>query len=466
MENDRAIDLKYLFEPRSVAIIGASNGESKAGGMFVRSLLRDQFPGDVYPVNPKEKEIMGLKCRASVLEIPGGVDLAILAIPAPAMPLAIEQCARKKVRFAIAHAAGFSEMGNAGRELEKRMTDAAGKGSTRIIGPNCMGIFSSRGRVNTIVPHSCIAMEPGGVSFIGQSGWASEVFLQHGSQRGLGLSNVVSIGNQSDLTLEDVIAYWADDPDTRVIAAYIEGLKDPQRFMNVARKVSRRKPVIVWKGGSSDMGVRSAASHTGSLAGSYRSFQTMCRQSGIIAASGMADVLDLSVAFSCPVLPAGNRVGLLIEAGGAAVASADACEREGLAIREFSRKLQSRLAEYLKDKVPPSNNRKNPVDVVWAPVEGGARIFVDCLEMIIPEVDACLVMPYAFLHDNLFRKKMVEIRDKVKKPLIIVPANATDQVIGSTLAVMDGLPVYTMPEDAVRCIGAMWRRAEFLKKVK
>jgi acyl-CoA synthetase (NDP forming) len=466
MTHHTAPDLKYLFEPRSVAIIGASKDEFKSGGMFISRMLKDNCAGQIYPINRKETEIMGLKCYSSVSEIPGEVDLAILAIPAQAMLESMEDCARKKVKFAVVHAVGFSEMGTEGKEFERKMVDVAAAGGVRIIGPNCMGIFTSRGRINTIVPYNALPMEPGKVGFVGQSGWVSEMFLRHGGERGLRFSGVISIGNQCDLKLEDLIAYWGKDPDTSVIAAYVEGVTDAHRFIRMVGEVCPHKPVIIWKGGSSEMGARSAASHTGSLAGSYQVFQAMCKQTGIIPAYGMEDIIDLAMAFTSPVLPPGNNLGLLIEAGGGGVASSDACAREGLEIKQFSTGLQEKLAGYLKGKVPPSNNRRNPVDLVWAPVIGGSKIFADCLEMILPEVDMCLVMTYAFLHEDLYRQRMTELRDKLKKPVILIPANAQDQVEGSIKAVMEGLPVYIMPENAVRCISAMWKRTKFLKGIK
>ena len=464
--SNQAPDLKYLFEPRSVAIVGASRDEHKSGGMFIKRMLEDGYAGKIYPINRRETEIMGLQCYKSVSEVPDEVDMAILAIPAPAILESIQDCANKKVKFGIVHAVGFSEMGTDGRSAEDEIVRVARSGGVRLIGPNCMGIYTSRGRINTIVPYVSLPLEPGKVGFVGQSGWVSEMFLRHGGERGLSFSGVISIGNQCDLTVEDLIAYWGDDPNTSVIAAYVEGLKDARRFIEMVGRVCPHKPVIIWKGGSSELGALSAASHTGSLAGSYQVFQAMCRQNGIIAAKGMEDVIDLAVAFTSPALPADNNIGLLIEAGGAGVSSADACAREGLEIRPFSSDVQAKLAEYLKDKVPPSNNRGNPVDLVWAPIIGGSKVFVDCLEMIIPEVDVCLIITYAFLQEDWYRQRMEELRDKYKKPVIVIPANFHDQLEGAVKCVREGLPVYVMPDNAIRCIAAMLQRARYLKKLQ
>ncbi|MGD0855105.1 MAG: CoA-binding protein [Dehalococcoidia bacterium] len=460
-----APDLRYLFEPRSVAIVGASSNEFKSGGMFISSMLKDSYAGAIYPINRKETEIMGLKCYPALSDIPGEVDLAVLAIPAQSVIAEVEECARKKVKFAVVHAVGFSEMGNEGKELESRMVSIAHEGGVRLIGPNCMGIFTSRGRVNTIIPYSRLPFDPGNVAFVGQSGWVSEVMLRLGSIRGLRFSGIVSIGNQSDLKLEDLISYWGGDPNTRVIAAYIEGLKDAARFVEVAREVCPHKPVIVWKGGSSEMGAKSAASHTGSMAGSYQVFQAMCRQTGIIPAYNMEDVIDLAVAFSCPVIPPGNRIGLLIEAGGGAVASSDASAKEGLVMPQLSGAVQQKLAEYLKDRVPPSANRSNPVDLVWVSPADPYGVYIDCLEMVLPEVDVCLLIAYGFIQEEHFRRRIVELRDRLKKPVVFIPGNPADQMNGVSMAIMDGIPTYVMPENAVRCIAAMVRWGKYLNQL-
>jgi acetyltransferase len=431
--------------------------------MFIDGMLKDKYAGTIYPINRREPEIMGLKAYASVADVPGEVDLVVMAVPAQATLAAMEDAIRVKAKFAVVHAVGFSELGDEGKKLERQMVETAGRGGLRIVGPNCMGIFTSRGRVNTIVPYSRVPMDPGGVAFVGQSGWVAEMMLRLGSQRGLRFNGIISIGNQGDLRVEDLLEYWGNDPGTTVISAYIEGLKDPERFIRLAREIMPRKPVIAWKGGRSELGVRAAASHTGSLAGRYQVFRSVCEQTGITPASNMEDLLDLCVAFNSPVLPAGRKIGLLIEAGGGAVASCDACAREGINIPEFSREVQGGLADYLKDRVPPSSNRKNPVDLVWAPIGGAEKVNADCLEMILPEVDCCLVMTYAFMHDEWFRTRLKELRYKYKTPIFMVPANPPDQLLGLQLCAQDGLPTYIMPENAIRCLGAMIKRAEFLK---
>jgi acyl-CoA synthetase (NDP forming) len=460
-----APDLKNLFQPRSVAIVGASQDEAKSGGMFVSSLLKDGYRGTIYPINRTESEIMSLRSYPSILNVPGEIDLAVMAIPAQGVPQVMAECAQKGVKFAVVHSVGFSELGPQGKELELQMVEAARRGGVRIVGPNCMGIFSPRANLNSILPSARLPMEAGSVAFVGQSGWASENMTRIGNEKGLRFSGVISIGNQSDLTIEDFLEYFGNDPETRVIAAYIEGLKQVGRFLELAADISPRKPIIVWKGGSSEMGAKAAASHTGSLAGNYYLFEAASRQKGIIATQSLEELIDLAVAFSSPYLPRGNEVGLLIEAGGGAVASGDACAKAGLKVSPLPEDLQQQLREFLKGKIPPSPSLKNPVDLVWVPLNEASFIFTTCLEIMAQAVDSCLTICYAFIHDERFLSRLESIRDQVKKPIIVVPGNPIDQQQGMNLATRRGIPTFAMPENAVRAIAALTQRSEYLKSL-
>jgi acyl-CoA synthetase (NDP forming) len=458
-------DLKYLLQPRSIAIIGASQDESKSGGMFVSSLLKDGYKGIIYPINRKESEIMSLKVYPSVLDIPSDVDLAVMAIPAQGVPQVMTECAQKGVRFAVVHSVGFSELGAEGKELELQVMQAARAGGVRVVGPNCMGIVSPRSNVNTVTPHTRLPMEPGGVSFVGQSGWVCENMLRLGSERGLRFSGVISIGNQSDLTIEDFLEYFGNDTETKVVAFYIEGIKQARRFFKLAEKLSPKKPIIVWKGGSSDFGARAAASHTGSIAGNYALFEAISRQKGIINAQSLEELMDLAAVFNCPYLPNGNEVGLLIEAGGGAVASSDGCARAGLNVSPLPKDAQHKLREFLKDKIPPSPNLVNPVDLVWTPFDETTLIYATCLEIMADVVDSCLMICYARINDDWFLTRVQSIRDQVKKPIIVVPGNPIDQREGMARATGLGIPAFAMPDNAVKALAALTRRAEYLKSL-
>lgn len=459
-------DLSPLFQPRSMAIIGASQDERKSGGMFISSLLRDGYRGKIYPINRRESEIMSLKSYPSVLDVPDDLDLAVIAIPAPGVPELTAECAQKGVKFAVIHSVGFSELGPQGKELEQQVLKAIQGSGIRVVGPNCMGVFSSRAGINTIVPHVGFPLESGSVAFVGQSGWVSESFIRLGYERGLRFSGVISIGNQSDLTIEDFLEYFGNDHETKVIAAYIEGIKQGRRFLKLIEDISQKKPIIIWKGGSTEFGGRAAASHTGSLAGDYALFKAAGQQKGIIRAQSVGDLLDITMAFNSPYLPAGNEVGLLIEAGGGAVASADACSKAGLNISPLPEEAQQKLRAFLEDKIPPSGSLKNPVDLVWAPSDKATLIYTTCLEIMSQAVDSCLVITYAApLEDEWFMSRLENIRDQVKKPVMVVPANYLDQQQGMPIAARRGIPSFTMPEDAVKAISALTQRSEYLKSL-
>ncbi len=458
-------DLTPLLQPRSIAIVGASRDELKSGGMFISGLLKDGYQGTIYPVNPREQEVMSLKCYPSVSEVPGEVDLAIIAIPARNVPQAMADCAQKKVKFAIVHSAGFAELGGEGKGLQQEMVKIAQSGGVRVVGPNCMGLFSPKAKINTISAHSRILMEPGGVAFVGQSGWASENMVLLGTERGLRFKGVVSIGNQSDLSIEDFLEFFGSDPETKVICFYIEGLKQPERFFRLAERISPQKPVIIWKGGSSETGAKAAMSHTASLAGNYAIFEAACKQKGVVLARGLKELMDLAAGFSAPFLPRGREVGLLIEAGGGAVASADACAKEGLKVSPLPETVQQRLRDFLKDRIPPSPSLKNPVDLVWVPFGEANTVYSTCLEIMIEAVDSCLTICYAFLEDENFLSRLEEIRDKARKPIIVVPGHSNEQQKGMALATKRGIPAYAMPEDAISVLGAMARRAEYLRSL-
>ncbi|MDH5664277.1 MAG: CoA-binding protein, partial [Candidatus Bathyarchaeota archaeon] len=325
--------LDVVFNPRTVALIGASENELKSGGMFLNSFIDCGLKSELFLVNPRGGEIRGLKVYPSVLDIPKELDLAIIAIPASATPKAVEDCSKKGVKFIVVHAAGFGEMGFEGKKIEEKMMQVAGRGGSRIIGPNCMGIYCPETGFNTVVPYiGGLTEESGDVAHVAQSGWVCEHVMLIGYERGLRFSKVLSIGNQSDLTFLDFLEYFGSDPKTSIISAYLEGVKRGRDLIEVAKKISRKKPIIIWKAGRTGAGTNAIISHTGSLAGDPTIHETAFKQAGIITAQGIEELLDLLIAFKSPYLPKGNKVGIIVGAGGAGVAAADACDTLGLKV--------------------------------------------------------------------------------------------------------------------------------------
>ena len=452
--------LDRMFNPSSIAVIGASNDRRKSGGRFVSGLISGSYRGKVYPVNPGESEIMGLTSYPRVTDIPAEIDLAFVTVPATLVPQVIGDCTQQGVRFAVVHGAGFSELGAGGKELEEEMLRLARQGNTRIIGPNCMGFYCPEAGINTVAAAPATREEAGSVAFVGQSGWVCENIIVMGYQLGLRFSKVLSIGNQSDLTIEDLLEYFAEDDSTRVIGLYIEGIKRGREFLRLARQISKKKPVIVWKTGRTEIGARAAASHTGSMAGSDVVFDAALVQGGAAVARNLEELLDLTVGFNSPVLPSGNKVGLLVEAGGGAVASADAATSLGLEIPELSPQSQEALVDVLRGVIPPFSRPRNPVDIVWAPATDPGRVYLQCSRIILQEVDALVVICYAKLDDS-FAQQLAALRDETGKPILIVPGHPTEQRDGISLLARNGIPTFTIPERALNVLSAMLRYSDY-----
>ncbi|MFC1871438.1 acetate--CoA ligase family protein [Chloroflexota bacterium] len=452
--------LEQLFRPSSAAVIGASNYTQKGGGFLLKGLINNKFKGKLHPVNPRETEVLGLKSYATVTDIPGEVDLAIIAVSARLVPQIMSECARKGVKFAVIHSVGFAELGVEGEALQKETLEIARQSGMRFVGPNCMGLCCPQSGLNTIVPLVNLNGKSGWVAFLGQSGWVTGNFIQMGNERGLRFSKVVSVGNQADLTVEDYLEYLAADDKTRVITGYIEGVKDGRRLLQLVERISRSKPVIMWKAGRTEAGVRAAASHTAALAGDSAIFDIALKQKGAIIAHNLEELVDLAIGFGCPVLPQGNRLGVVVEAGGGGVAIADNHQALGLEMPVLSEGLQKELASTLKDSVVAFPNLQNPVDIVWPLNWATGWAIRQCLRVTLKEVDAAIAIDYAPLKEPL-AKELATLRDETAKPIIIIPGNSTEQERGMSRLVTKGIPSFAIPERALKVLAAMVSYANF-----
>lgn len=440
-----------FFHPTSIAIIGASKDETKRGTVYLNSLLRLGYEGNIYPINPRENEISGIKSYPSVAHVPGDIDIAIIALPARIVPGVVAECCDKGIRFVIVHSAGFSELGDNGKKLEEEMLRPLKDSQTRLVGPNCMGLYSPKMGINTIVSHIDYEKITGPIAFIGQSGWATENYIQIGSERGLRFSKVVNIGNQSDLTIEDFLTYLAKDPETKVIGLYVEGIKNGRYFMDVIQEAILKKPIIAWKAGITERGIRAAASHTGSIAGDAVILDTVFQQKGITTARNFDELIDYSVAFTSPILPRGKRVGFLVGSGGGGVTGTDTAESLGLEVPTLSAEAQDELNSILTGVIPPFSPPINPVDLVWG---GSLQLNIKCAKIILREVDSLIIMLYSIL-DSEFANEMSALRDETNKPIIIIPAHPAERREGIGLLPQYGIPTFVTPERAVRSLAMM-----------
>ncbi len=458
--------MKALFNPSSLALIGASNDGHKAGGMFLQSLIGEGYTGKLYPVNPRESRIMSLKSYAEVTDIPGEVDLAIFTIPNRYIPSTMEQCARKGVKYVVVHSVGFGEIGGEGLKLEAEMLRIAREGNMRIVGPNCMGVYSPAAGLNTIVPGIEVPTRGGPAAFVGQSGWICENFILMAAERGLGCNKVISSGNQSDLSTIDYLEHFWRDPGIKVIGVYVEQIKEGTEFFNLARTITMEKPILGWKSGKSDAGARAVRSHTGSLAGSDTAYEAAFKQAGIIRVDSLDELTDYSVAFTTPHLPAGNRVGLVMEAGGGAVSAADACESAGLSVPRLSAGMQKSLDGYLSRYLPPAAGRSNPIDLVWPPPDKYHEILAYCVNTIKEMVDIIIITTYYPLSEEGLMKRVLKLRDSVQKPIFMVAGHHILNREGMRAYTEKGIPAFTTPVRAARAASALWRYSRYRKKRK
>jgi len=320
--------LEPFVSPKSVAILGASNTPGKLGYAVLQNVLQYGFPGPIYPINPKGGEILGLTAYKSVSEVPGPIDLVVVVIPSQFVAEALEECGQKGVRGAVIISAGFRETGPEGMQRERELVRIAQKYGMRLIGPNCLGI------IDTFVPlnASFAATMPaqGTIAFMSQSGALCTSILDMALAENVGFSRFVSLGNKADLNETDFLRAWADDPHSRVITAYLEGITDGPTFMRTAREVTHRKPVITVKAGTTSGGSRAVSSHTGTLAGSDRAYDAAFKQTGIIRARSVQELFDFAIAFARQPVLKGDRIAVVTNAGGPGIMCTDALERSGL----------------------------------------------------------------------------------------------------------------------------------------
>ncbi len=470
--------MKSLFEPESVAVIGASTSFGKWGYIIPHNILRGGFKGKLILVNPKGGTLHGLPLYRTLEEAGGKVDLAVIALPAGQVEGVLEDCARAGVRVVIPIAGGFSEASLAGAELEARMARKARDLGMRVVGPNTMGIFSGPASLCALMPP--VRPRPGHIAFAAQSGNLGTQMLGWGAYRGVGFSRFVCVGNQADLDFLDYLDYFAEDSATDVILLYVEGFRRPRETMEVVRRVSLRKPVVVYKAGGTKAGGRAAASHSAALAGSEEVFRGVARQSGMILAETTEEMLDFSDALVKLPLPKGRRVAILTWGGGWGVVTADLCERNGLEVVPLPEEVRCGLDEIL----PPYWSRGNPVDLVGL---FDLQAHGQCLELVAssPAFDMVIALgsvnaggAFSIQDDGSgveqrrkwvreqaesFRRRVVELVEMTGKPIITVGMpQREEELFGDGL--VERLCLYTSPERAVKVAAMLAARSEELEK--
>jgi len=468
-----------------VTFVGASNDPGKWGYLTLKHLKDGGFRGPIYPVNPREPEILGLKVYRNVADLPETPDLAVIVVPPPTVPAVIKECATKGIKTGIIITAGFAEVGGQGTRLQNEIVQAARSGGMVFVGPNCNGVMSPWN--HQYVQFPSFFVPPGPVAVIAQSGNVMDSMALQTQMHGFGCSACIASGNEAILHCEDYLEYLADDPHTKVILSYIEGFKDGERFFKVAREVSKKKPIVMLKAGRTQAGAEAAASHTAAIAGSDAVFDAVCKQSGVIRAKSLDEMLNIGLAFLRQPIPKGRGLGIVTGGGGWGVLAADACAELGFDVV----KLPDETIRELDKILPAWWNRGNPVDLVAGASADNLYKAVE-LVMECPSVDALMflsIMPalrvgnFDAPQDEAARekwgKRLIEsvavsmdefngIADKFNKPIVVASehmwaTNVEQAGITFTLGQHKAI-CYRLPGDAARVLDALVRYGEYIKR--
>jgi acetyltransferase len=447
---DSANELDTFFTPDSVAVIGASRDEDKLGYAVLHNIQKAGFPGQLYPVNPKADEILGLKAYPSVLEIPDPVDLAVIVIPQKYVVGALEECGKKGIPSVVVISAGFREAGREGLEAELKLVEIAEEYGIRLIGPNCLGVINTSSPLNATFATDIPPAGP--MAFMSQSGALGTAVLDMAMAGHIGFSKFVSLGNKADVSEIDLLEAWGQDPDSRVILIYVEGVPNGQKFIEVAKRVTRDKPVVAIKSGVTASGSRAVSSHTGSLAGSEAAYKAAFNQAGIIRATSMEALFDYARAFAYQPLLEGDNIAIVTNAGGPGILATDALEHHGLEIPRLSPDTTDALTAYL----PGAASAVNPVDVLG---DALADRYEEAIRLVLddPKVHGVIVIltPQAMTEIEKTAHAIGRMAKESDKPILACFMGEARIEAGIDVLWEHGVPNYPFPERAAAALGAM-----------
>lgn len=449
-------DLKGFLEPRSIAVVGASPRPRSVGGTILRNLMSCGFQGEIYPVNPNHERILELPCFSEICRLPADTDMAVIAINRSVVLAAVEACGRHGIRNLIIITAGFKESGPEGVELERALRKLIAQFDLRVVGPNCMGIIyrSDPSRLNASFSRWFV---PGGrIGFISQSGSLGESLLESFDDAGLGVSTFINLGNRAGLTENDFLRHLGDDPSCRTIFLYLESFADPAQFRRILSSLSCDKTVVVLKAGRTKAGAAAVASHTGSLASPDAVVDAFLRQSGALRVATIDDALSALRVLQRDVLPDGNRVAILTNAGGAGILAADACERLSIEVP----RLPDAVVDTLKTFLPPEAGYGNPIDMI---ATASSAQYEKTLAAVLPSVDAAIVI---FLPPLVYDEPVEAVADGVlrvmqqypDKPVLVCTLSRSRTVAPLVERLQTKqVPTYVMPESAVSAMDVLCR---------
>jgi acyl-CoA synthetase (NDP forming) len=479
--NTHVEQMNIFFDPKAVALIGASRRTMKAGHVifknFVINKQRGLFKANLYPVNPNEKSILGFPCYPSVTDIDDEVDLVVIVVPAKIVPQVMREAATKGVKAAVIISAGFSEVGN--EKLEEEVTAIAKEAGIRVLGPNCLGVYDSKTGVDmlflpetkTLTTGDEVVATPrpmaGPIAVVTQSGAFGAAALDYLSGKEMGVSKFVSFGNKADITASEMLTYLLHDDLTRVILFYSESIDNGREFMKVAKEVTQKKPIIALKVGKTEAGARAAASHTGSIAGSDRIYSTAFHQTGVLRARDFEDFFDMGKALAFQPPAAGNIVAIITDAGGPGIMCVDECVSLGLNVKKFSVETIGKFEKLKQEgKIPRFATNLNPVDLTGSVTsemfEEGTRILFED-----PEINGIIVLGLHHLPalQEDFVDRVAGLRRRYSKPVVACDVGETEMAlhIRSRFDKL-GIPAYYSPEDAARGMASLVNYGLYLQK--
>ncbi len=454
--------LNAVFSPASIAVVGASRSPGTIGFQIVSNLLLHGFQGPVYPVNPKASAIHSIPAYPSVRDIPGPVDMAVITVPKEMALAVAEECGQKGVKALIVITAGFREVGGEGVERERQLVEIVRRYGMRLVGPNCMGVMNTDPAVSMNATFAPTMPPPGAISFMSQSGAMGVTILDYAAEYGIGVHNFISVGNKPDVSGNDLLEAWAADEKTRVVLMYLESFGNPRRFTQLARRITKTKPVVVVKSGRSAAGARAASSHTGALAGTDAAIDAMLAQCGVIRVETVETLFDLAMAFEGLPVPAGNRVAIVTNSGGPGIIIADTCDAGGLEVPELSAETQARLREVLAAEA----SVRNPIDMIASANPTTYRL---ALEAVLkdPNIDAAIAafVPPLGIKQAEVAEAIVEVhRALPEKPILAVLMGREGLPQGRAELKEAGIPAYIFPESAARSLSSMVRYRRWIER--
>lgn len=473
--------LEAFFKPKAVAIVGATNKTNKAGYVILRNFVENKnrgvFKGEVFAVNPNEESVLGLKCYPTLTKIPGEVELAVIVVPANIVPSIMNDSAQKKVKNIVIISSGFGEIGN--HDLENEIVEIARKAGIRVLGPNCLGVYDTRTGVDMLfLPETKILMTgdeivatprpiPGNIAIVTQSGAFGVAALDYLTGRQVGVSKFVSFGNKCDVTETEMLENLLHDKETKAILLYVEDIKYGRGFIEVAKTVSKKKPIVVIKAGKTMAGARAAASHTGAIAGSDRIYDAAFYQTGILRARDMEEFFNAGKALAMQPPAANRNVAIVTDAGGPGIMATDECEIKGLTVKRFSDETIAKFEEMKESgKLPKFATNLNPIDITGT---GTSQMFEYATETVFEDDEINGVIMLGLHHTPALQEdyidRVAKVAARYDKPIVACDIGETEMAL-YTRSRFDklGIPAYPSPEDAARAMNALVRYGFYLKK--